>query len=61
MYYLANNTFNIQPLYNNFKLFCFLTKIVIQGEFVIIPYLDDQFGWDSEFCLVKAPKMFLNI
>lgn len=35
------------------------TKVIIQGEFIIVPYLNDQLRWNSEFCFVKTPKMFL--
>jgi hypothetical protein len=36
------------------------TQVVIQGKLVVIPYLNDQSGWDPEFCLVNAPEMLLK-
>lgn len=36
------------------------TQVVIQRKLVIIPYLNDQSGWDPKFSLVNTPEMLLK-
>ena len=36
-----------------------LTQVVIQGEFVIVPYLDDQLRRSPGFSFIQIPKMVL--
>lgn len=38
----------------------YLTEVIIQGEFVIIPNLNNHPGRNPELGFVKTPKVFLN-
>lgn len=42
------------------KQLSWLTQIVIKGELVVVPDLEDKLRWNLVFCLVQAPEVLLQ-